>query len=139
MHFARWEMSNTALIDKVFFDLMYGFARQGREGLRALTAESFTLAVLPDGREYIQMSHHESTKHQQGDEPKNHETTVECNIIVQQPGNLLCPVNTFKFYLSKRHPKQTKFFQWPICLMKFCPNDNLWFNDAPIGNNPLCM
>ena len=137
-HFSRWELSNSALMDKVFFDIMYGFARCGREGLRALTQDSFVLGYLPDGREYFQLAHHEITKKQQGDEPKNRDNNTERNIIVQQPGEHMCPVLTFKFYLSKRHPKQNAFFQRPVSAMIFCPDNDVWFDNAPIGKNPLC-
>ena len=48
-YLAGWHNDNIILQRKFFFDLMYGFARRGREGLRELTKASFKFGCLLDG------------------------------------------------------------------------------------------
>ena len=52
------------------------------------------------------------------------------HIILAMPGNPLCPVESFKAYLSLLHPEKNAFFQYP--------NKKLnRFNNAPIGKNSI--
>ena len=55
------------LLHKVFFDIIYYTGRHGKEGLRNLTKDSFTIKKGPDGADYIEMTYNEKTKKNQGE------------------------------------------------------------------------
>ena len=52
------------------------------------------------------------------------------HIISAMPGNILCPVESFKCYLALLNHEENSFFQYP--------NKKLnGFNNAPIGKNSI--
>ena len=56
------------LLYRVFFQVCLHFARRGREGLRALTRDSFKFEVDGRGIKYAEMAFNESEKTKQGTE-----------------------------------------------------------------------
>ena len=135
-YLAGWANDNVILQRKVFFDLMYGFARRGREGLRELTKNSFVIGVLPDGRPYLQESTKRATKKGQGDEPKGRDATGEPNMLVGN-GGPNCQIATYRFYLTKLHPKNEALFQRPKGPKLFNPASPLWYDGSAKGKNTL--
>lgn len=101
------------LQQKVFFDIQYHTGRRGKEGLRALAKDSFHLKIAADGTEYIEMSFNEVTKKNQGDESSTAYAKLHNDhpIIVEQPENYKCPVNSFKHYINNLNPNISAFFQ----------------------------
>ena len=94
---------------KVFFDIMFYYARQGREGLRALCTDSFIIEEMPDGREYVQLHFHPATKAQQGSGSKGKFSAMERNVMVSHKGDPNFPVLSLCYYLGHLHPKQKAF------------------------------
>ena len=135
-YFTGWAEDNVILQRKVFFDLMYGFARRGREGLRELTKSSFKIGTLPDGRPYLQEATKRATKKGQGDEPKGRDATGEPNMLVGN-GGPNCQIATYQFYLSVLHPKSDALFQRPKGPKIFNPASPLWYDGSAKGKNTL--
>ena len=90
------------------------------------------LKVKDLGREYIEMSYNECTKKSQGDDYKE---TNDNPIILSQPGNVQCSVNSFKLYLEKV-TKIKQFFQQPNPFFKY-PNKDKWYKEPPVGEGTI--
>lgn len=71
---------------------------------------------------------------------KNHQG-VERDIVDKRvwmyakPGNQMCPVESFKIYISKRNPLCPAFFQRPSD--SFSDEDDIWYQIRPLGKNTL--
>ena len=135
-YFEPWLHNNVILQEKVFFELMYHFARRGREGLRALHQDSFIIDELPDGREYVSLKYNAASKTNQGTEKRTKAPALEPNVMVSQKGPN-CPVLAFKYYLSHLNPHQQVFFQKPKAKSLFDPAQAVWYCSQPIGKNTL--
>ena len=119
------------LLHKIFFDIIYYTGRRGKEGLRNLRKGSFQLKVSPDGVEYIEMTFNEKTKKNQGNSNSASLNALhnDRNIISAQDGDL-CPVKSYKTYVSLLHPDVEAFFQYP--------NDSkTGFTAKVVGKNTL--
>lgn len=116
----------------MFFDIQYHTGCRGKEGLRALTKESFIVKEAADGTEYIEMTFNEATKKNQGDESSTAYGKLHNDhpVIVEQPDNYKCPVNSFKHYLQRLNPNITAFFQ------RVNKKKN-GFEAQPLGKNQL--
>lgn len=103
------------LLHKVFFDIVYFMSRRAKEGLRKLRKDSFEFLTTPDGVEYIQIKYNEVTKKNQGGDLGSRYSYAHDNknIILAQPGDVGCPVNSFRKYLSLLSDKIPDFFQRP--------------------------
>ncbi|XP_054707023.1 uncharacterized protein LOC129216831 [Uloborus diversus] len=106
------------LLQKVWYDLMLRVGRRGRESQRLLNRNSFRIAKTPDGRQYI---------YQVDDE--------EAGIIVEIPGDPLCPVKTLKMYLGRLNPACRALFQRPK--EHVYEQDTCWYVNSPVGKNML--
>ena len=119
------------LLHKIFFDIIYYTGRRGKEGLRNLRKSSFQLKVGADNVEYIEMTFNEKTKKNQGDSNSASLNALhnDRNIISAQVGDL-CPVKSYKTYVSLLHPDVGAFFQYP--------NDSkTGFTAKVVGKNTL--
>ncbi|GIY16359.1 TRASH domain-containing protein [Caerostris darwini] len=106
------------LLQKVWYDLMLRVGRRGRESQRLLNRNSFRIAKTADGRQYI---------YQVDDE--------EAGIILEIPGDPLCPVKTLKFYLGRLNPACRALFQRPK--EHIYEQDTCWYVNSPVGKNML--
>ena len=82
--------------------------------------------------EYVEITFNEKTKKNQGSDNSTSKRALHDNhhIISAMPGNELCPVESFKCYLTLLNHEQSAFFQYP--------NKKLnGFNNAAIGKNSL--
>ena len=81
----------------------------------------------------FKIMYNEATKKSQGDESRelNHKP-----IILSQPGDPRCPVNSFKLYLSKiAGNKIEDFLQTPNS--NFRNTNDKWFKNSPVGINTI--
>ena len=111
---------------------MYYTGRRAKEGLRELCKNSFEIKIGSDGLKFVEITFNEKTKKNQGSDNSMSKRALHNNhhIISAMPGNELCPVKSFKTYLSLLHHEENAFFQYP--------NKRLTgFNNAPIGKNSL--
>ena len=120
------------LMHKVFFDIMLHTGRRAKEGLRQLNKNSFDIKTSPDGLKYIEINFNEVTKKNQGDSNSSTLDTLHNNhaIIVEQPGSVRCPVNSFIHYLENLNEKCDAFFQYP-------DDTKTKFDKRPVGKNIL--
>ena len=111
---------------KVFVELGLHFGRRGREGLRQLKKTSFTTKTDADGREYVTLTYSEFDKNHPDDQEKDQR-------MYSVPGDPMCPVSSFKKYLSKLHPLCLTFYQRPNARYQY----KSWYVNAPLGVNTL--
>lgn len=77
----------------------------------------------------------------QDESDKNHLATDNPNDTIgegrmyEKLGNPMCPVTSFKRYISKLHPGINALWQQPRDT--FDPSDNIWYCKTPIGKNTL--
>ena len=107
----KFENDPVVLQHKLFFELVFFLGRRGLEGLQDMKKEDFAFYETDDGREYMQLIHHEVTKTSQGDDRNPWEQE---SIILAQPGSSRCPLKSFRFYVSKLSPDCEHLFQRPL-------------------------
>ena len=97
-------MNTQVLVHKVFFNIVY----------------------------YIEITFNEKTKKNQGGDNSSSKRALhdDHHIISQMPENPLCPVKSFKTYLSLLNHHEPAFFQYPNKLMT-------GYKNSPIGKNIL--
>lgn len=100
------------LQSKVWFDLMFYLCRRGRENLRKMTKETFGIETDAIGREYVFQAIDEADKNH-GSNAAPNETIGEGRMYAQPQLGSMCPVNSFKKYLSKLHKKLDALWQRP--------------------------
>ena len=109
------ELNTEILLHKVFFDVMYYTGRRGKEGLRNLTKESFMVKTGPDNKQFIEITFNEKSKKNQGDSTSAAVNALhnDHHVITEIQGSDLCPVESYKQYISLLNPAQKAFFQHP--------------------------
>ena len=102
------------LVQKIFFDIVYYTGHRGKEGLRDLNKKSFEIKTGSDGLDYIELTFNEKTKKNQGDQNSSGQDALhnDHHIISAQPGNILCPIRSFKTNISLLNPESDVFFQY---------------------------
>ena len=103
------------LLHKVFWDIMYYTGCRGKEGLRRLSKNSFSIKKSHTGTEYIEITFNEKTKKNQGDTLSTVANALhnDHHVITEMRNSPLCPVSSFKMYLDLLNPDSTAFFQHP--------------------------
>ncbi|CAG2246888.1 KCTD1_15 [Mytilus edulis] len=121
-----------ALLRKVWFDILLGFGRRGRENQRTFTDKTFAINQDDRGFKYIEMVVSETTKnHRGGLGDDNFEKSPRVYATYKQG----CPVESFEFYMDKRNPKSDCFFQLPR--IKNLDSDTTWYTSRPYGERML--
>ena len=117
---------------RVWFNIMYYFCRRGRENLRSMTKETFSVKKDAEGSEYLTQCIDEVDKNH-GSEAKPDETIGEGRVYARE-NDPNCPVAAFKKYLSKLSPDIDALWQRP--LESFLDADETYYK-APLGKNTL--
>ena len=118
-----------ALQAKVMFDIRFFFARRGAENIKDMKQDTFKV-VFEDKLDliYVKKAKDELTK--------NHK---ECNSEIitgympEIKGHKLCPVDSFREYLSHLNPSNDALWQTPIKN----PKTSVWYANSPIGEHTL--
>ena len=94
---------------------MYYSGCRGKEGLRNLTKNSFKVKTGADGKEFIDITFNEKSKKNQGDSMLTSLNALhnDHHIITEIPDSDLCPVQSYKRYISVLNPCINDFFQHP--------------------------
>ncbi|XP_071486885.1 uncharacterized protein [Diadema antillarum] len=116
------------LQNKVFMDVMIYFCNRGRENLRFMTAEDFSLKTDEDGLRYITKCD-QLTKNNREDQNES----SNMGVMYEVPG---CERCLFLKYKSKLNPMCSCFWQKPKQKMPENGNDP-WYCNAPLGVNTL--
>lgn len=100
---------------KVFVDIVYIMGRRAKEGLRELQKDWFAIKMDHEGTEYVEITVNEKTKKNQGNNLSAQATWIhdENNPMFAIPGDIRCPVNSFRQYMQRLNPKINDFFQRP--------------------------
>ncbi|XP_069461461.1 uncharacterized protein [Ambystoma mexicanum] len=129
---------NTArgLVSKVWFDVQFYFARRGQEGHRDLMPQSFKMNKDEQGIEYVTLAFSDKSRHHPIQLKTNKENVHGC--MYSLPGNPLCPVNSFKKYLSKLPENPPAFYLHPIKVRpELLESQPVWYTKEPLGINYL--
>ncbi|XP_071496907.1 uncharacterized protein [Diadema antillarum] len=113
---------------------MIYFCNRGRENLRSMTAEDFSLKTDEDGLRYI-TKRDQLTKNNREDQDES----SNMGVMYEVPGCERCPVKSFlkyNVYKSKLNPMCSCFWQKPKQKMPENGNDP-WYCNAPLGVNTL--
>lgn len=120
------------LQQKVWFELMYYLCRRGRENLREMTRDTFSVGTDSTGRRYVYQLKGELDKnHRERDKPDD---TVGEGRMYELPGDDMCPVASYTKYLTKLHPDNQALWQRPC---DDFTDDEPWYTRAPLGKNTL--
>ncbi|XP_023819623.1 uncharacterized protein LOC111948906 [Oryzias latipes] len=121
------------LVRKVWFDIQLCLARRGREGCRELTMASFSIHRDEAGAEYLSLSHNPDTKnHKTPNDP--HKQNLR-GFMFARPGDPLCPIQSFKKYISKCPPDAKSFYLHPKRSVTAAAE--VWYSREPMGVNYL--
>ncbi len=120
------------LLRKVWFDIMLGFGRRGRENQRSFTSETFAVQHDDRGFKYVEMVASETTKNHRGGLVDDNFEKSPHIYATNKPG---CPFESFEMYLAKRNPNSPHFFQLPRS--KFDISDETWYTTRPYGERML--
>ena len=85
-----------------------------------------------DGEDYVQLTFNEKTKKNQGDQMSSGQLALhnDNHIISAQENKTLCPVESFKMYVSLLNHECDAFFQYPS-------RNNKSYDNKPVGKNSL--
>ena len=115
-----------------WFNISLYFCRRARENQRKLTKNSFIFKTDVNNLEYVKMAGQEKTKnHPDGLSDKADETDPK----MFPTGETHCPVQYLKKLIRILNPGEEALFQRPK--RRFCANDDIWFDRAPLGVNTL--
>lgn len=117
------------LQDLVWFSIQFFFCRRGCEGVRELKKDSFIFLVDAEGREYVRLAYHESSKNHPGGF-KNTNDPVKKMYATGGPN---CPVNALKVYLNKLNPESDALYQRPVSAVCVTKPDDIWYAPIPLG------
>ena len=108
--------------------------RCGRENLRSMTRKTFAVRKDGMGREYVYQLDGEMDKNH--NEEANPSDTIGEGIMYEQPEwGEMCPVASYKKYLSKLNTKCEALWQRP--LDSFLEEDEVWYCNMAMGENSL--
>ena len=100
-----------------------------REGKRELTMTSFSIQTDEDGVEYVSLAHNPDTKnHKDPNDP--HKQNLR-GFMFARPGDPLCPVKSFKKYISKCPPDAKSFYLHPKRSITVA--SDVWYSREPMG------
>ena len=109
--FENMDVNNpTGLQELVWFNIMYFLIRRGRENMRKMDRNSFSVSQDASGKKFIFQNNGELDKnHGIGD--NNNDTTGEGRIYETKTAK--CPVAMFLHYISLLNPNQEALWQKP--------------------------
>ena len=117
------------LQEKVFFDVQYHFHPGGAENLRNLKTSAFEIKFDPYGKEYVEFTCN-TYKNQASKSPQ-----VKSRMYATY--DAICPVASFKKYISKLDPRCDIFYVKPM-ESHFDPDMCIfWYKTKPHGVNSL--
>jgi len=117
------------LQNKVFFEIMLFFCRRGRQNLRELKKEDFSICTDSSGVRFVCKVKEELTKNRrENDEAQESQTMFET-------GGPFCPVLSFEKYLSRLNPKNEYLFQRPKKAVD--ERDEVWCDNMVVGQRTL--
>lgn len=108
---------------------MLFFCRRGRQNLRELKKEDFSICTDSSGVRFVCKVKDELTKNRrENDEAQESQTMFET-------GGPFCPVLSFEKYVSRLNPKNEYLFQRPKKAVD--ESDEVWYDNMVVGQRTL--
>ena len=125
------EKGTVELQCKVQFDIRLYFCRRGAENMEKMLKSDFKIRHNPKNNEdYVIKIRDELTKNHRENE------NIVSGIMPENKDDPLCPVKSFRKYLSHLHPDNK--YMWQKAVEKINPHQpEIWYTRAHIGKNPL--
>ena len=121
------------LQQKVFFEILLYLCRRGRENLRDMNKETFAVTKDSQGREYVYQARSEEDKNHDSEKITFDSTRGEGRMY--EVGSDMCPVKSFKKYVSLLQPDKNELWQTPK--RSFLEDDSCWYTKTPLGESML--
>ena len=118
---------------KVWFDIMYHLCRRGQENLRSMTKMTFAVSVDSTGLEYVHQVIDEADKNHRAE--ASPDDTVGEGRMYARPSDPMCPVKSYKLYVSKLNPEVDALWQRP--LEAYSETADIWYYKSAVGKNTL--
>ena len=122
----------TGIQELIWFNIVFFLIRRGRENIRSMNKNSFSISKYASGLRYI----YQTT----GESDKNHhindgafETNGEGRIY--ETNGEKCPVKSFIKYISVLNPNLEALWQRPRSKINIC--DRIWYCNVPLGEKHL--
>lgn len=121
----------TGLANKCQFDIRLYFCRRGVENMQTMSKDTFVVKLdEATGSRYVVKKNDELSKnHRESDKD------FFSGFMPQSPESEHCPVSSFVKYMSKLNPHCNRLWQYPRA--SFLDDEMSWFENRPIGLNPL--
>ena len=116
---------------KVQFDLRFYFCRKGCENMEKMLKTDFEFKYSTEHEEWFVIKIRDELT-------KNHRDleNIVSGIMPENKTDPLCPVKSFREYLSHLHPDNK--YMWQYAADKLNPQKpDIWFTRKNIGKNPL--
>ena len=116
---------------KVQFDLRFYFCKRGCENMDKMLKTDFEIKYSTEHEEWFVIKVRDELT-------KNHRQmeNIVSGVMPENKTDELCPVKSFRKYLSHLHPDNK--FMWQYTLDKIDPQKpNIWYSRKNIGKNPL--
>ena len=121
-----------SLQNKVQFDIRFYFSRRGRENMDTMQKSMFKVFLnQATDHEYVAKVEDEATKNH-----KETDNNILTNFMPQNKEDKMCPMRSFKLYMSHLHPENKFLWQSPNMKPKN-PNSPVWFTKGHLGRNTL--
>ena len=122
------------LQNKVQFDIRFNFCRRGRENMHLMKKAMFKVRKdYKTDHKYVCKIVDEATKnHRETDQP------IQTNYMMENKGDKMCPVRSFKMYIAHLNPNNEFLWQTPNYKPKNI-EDPVWYSKGHIGKNTLGM
>ena len=117
------------LQNKVFIDIMIHLCNRGRENLREMKTNDFTIQRDCEGNRHFLMLDKLTKNHRGETTDKNSQK----GRIYETSGLSTCPVSSYEQYVAKLHPECDNFWQQPNRNFK-TRLDCQWYCNVPLGN-----
>ena len=120
------------LQEKVWFDAMFYLIRRGRENLRSMTKETFSIDKDATGKRYVFQRTGELDKNHTLND-REHATIGEGRMY--ETGTRLCPVESFIKYVGKLNPSLNDLWQRPKDHVSV--TESIWYCNVAVGEKTL--
>jgi hypothetical protein len=133
----KWQVNNTILLQKIYFEIVYYLCRRGCEGLESLKISDLDVQLTTDGRRFLVSKINQTTKRYQGDDVSGRHGSQEPNIILENTEDQNCPVKSFLFYKGKVETNECKALFQRANPKMYRPEFDKWYQNKPVGKNTI--
>lgn len=108
--------SNKKIQEEVLFNLMFHFGMRGRENLRSLQKDTFTIETDDDGKEYVKIDKVMKYKNVKASLSQKEFRDHKNSRMYESTDKSKCPVEAFKIYIQLLPNKTKENSLFPLCI-----------------------